>query len=113
MDPLVDPLLGNYDHSSISFPVKMGFKISNITFYRKVYLRSRVNWSRVGDDLCNFNWGAVYNAPNPVSELNKKITSLINRCVPSKVIRRKVNDKVWFNKNCVDALHNKQNAYHL
>ena len=32
-DPLVDPPLGNSDHSSISFSVKMGFKIPNITFF--------------------------------------------------------------------------------
>ena len=55
----------------------------------------------------------VYKSPNPVSDLNKVITSLINRRVPSKVIRRKGNDKSWFNKDCVNTFHNKQNAYRL
>ena len=41
--PLVDSPLGNSGHSSISFFVKMGFKIPNITFSRKVYLKSRIN----------------------------------------------------------------------
>ena len=50
---------------------------------------------------------------NPVSELNKVITSLIDRRLPSKFIRQKVNGKAWFNKDCVNAFHNKQNAYHL
>ena len=72
-----------------------------------------MNWSRVGEDLRNSNWSAVYNNPNPVSDLYKAITSLIDRFVPSKMIRRKVNDKAWFNKDCVNELHNKKNAYRL
>ena len=55
VDPLVDPSLGKSDYSSISFFVKMGFKILNITFSCKVYLNSRVDWPRVSEDLCNFN----------------------------------------------------------
>ena len=39
--------------------------------------------NRVGEDLRKFNWNAVYNSGNPVSELNKVITSLIDRRVPS------------------------------
>ena len=69
VDPLVDPPPGNSNHSSISFSVNMGFKIPNITFSHKVYLKSCVNWPRVSEDLCNFNWSMVYNSLNPVSEL--------------------------------------------
>ena len=89
----VDPLLGKFYNFSISFSLKMGFKNPNITFFKKVYLKSRVDWSRVSEDLCNFNWSAVYNSLNSVSELNKAITFLIDRRVPSKVIKGKVNDK--------------------
>ena len=80
----VDPPLGNFDHSSISFSVKIGFKILNITFPRKVYLKSRVDWPRVGESLRNFNWSVVYNSPNSVSELNKVITFLIEGVFPLK-----------------------------
>ena len=104
VDPLVDLPLGNFDDSSILFSVKIVFKITNITFSQK---------SRVGDDLSNFNWNVVYNSPNPVSEFNKVITSLIDRRVSSKIIRRRVNDKALFNKDCVNAFYNKQNAYRL
>ena len=62
VDPLLDPPLGNSDHSSISFSVKMGFKIPNISFSHKVYLKICVNLPHVGDDLYN--------------ELNNVITSL-------------------------------------
>ena len=54
-DPLVDSPLSNFDHSSCSFFVKMDLKIPNITFCRKMYLKSRVDWPRFGEDLCNFN----------------------------------------------------------
>ena len=72
-----------------------------------------VNWPFVGENLRNLNWSAVFESSNQISEVNKVITSLIDRQVPSKIIRQKVNNKVLFNKNCVNAFHNKQNAYCL
>ena len=77
VDPVVDPPLGNSDHSSISFSVKMGFKIPNITFSQKVYLKSRFDWPGVSEDLYNFNWSAIYNIPNPVSKF-KKVNNFFN-----------------------------------
>ena len=55
VDHSVDPPLGNSDHSSISFTVKMSFKITNITFFWKVYLKSRIGRPCDGEDLLNFN----------------------------------------------------------
>ena len=102
---VLDHILGDSDHSSISFSVKMNFKIPNISFSCKVYFKSRVDWPCVGNDLLNHNRNVVYKSPNPVSELIKVITSLIDRRVPSKVIRRKMNDKPWFNKDgCFHSL---------
>ena len=92
--------------STFSFLV---LKIPNISFFCKVYLKSRVDWPRIDEDIFNHNWSVVYNSPNSVSELNRVITFLINRRVPSKIIRRKVND----NENCVNAFHDKQNAYRI
>ena len=60
-----------------------------------------------------FLFFALYNSSNPVSELNKVITSLIDSCIPSRFIKQKVNDKAWFNEDCVNAFHNKQNLYHF
>ena len=47
------------------------------------------DWPRVGDDLLNHNWNVVYNRPNLVSEFSNVITSIINRRIPAKVIRKK------------------------
>ena len=89
VDPLVDPPLSNSDHSSISFFVKIGFKVPNISFSCKVDLKSRVHWPHFGDGLLNHNWSVIYNRLNPVSEFNKFITSLVDRRIPSKVISKK------------------------
>ena len=48
-----------------------------------------------------------------MSELNRVITSLIIRSVPSKVIRRKVNDKAWFNKDYINASELNQGLFYL
>ena len=71
---VVDPPLGISDHSSISFSVKIGFKIPNTTFSHKVYLKSRFDWPRFGDDFLNHKWSVVYNSSNPVSEYKNLIT---------------------------------------
>ena len=67
--------------------------------------------SRIGDNFFNYNWSIVYNSPIAVFEVSKVYTSLIGGRVPSEVIRLKVNDKVWFNKGCVEAFYKKQNIY--
>ena len=47
----------------------------------------------------------VCDSPNPVSKLNKVITSLTVWRVPSTVIRKKVNDKAWFRENYVNKMY--------
>ena len=74
-----------------------------------MYLKLCVDWPHFGNILYQI-LSVVYNHPNPVSVLNKLITSLIDRPVPSNVIRQRMNDKAWFNEDCVNAYHNKQNA---
>ena len=66
----------------------MSFKVSNILFSHKLY------WFCVGDDFLNHNWSMIYNNPNPVSEFKKIMISLVDRRVHSKVIRRRVNEKI-------------------
>ena len=89
----------------------MGFKIPNITFSHKMYLKLRVHWPLVGEDLFNSDWSAVYNSSNSVTQFHKVINSLIDRRIPSKFIRQKVDHIAWFNEDCVNAFRNKQNAY--
>ena len=60
VDLLINPPLGNSNHCSTSFSVKMGLKNWNILLSCKVYLKSRVDWPCVVDDLFNHNWSVVY-----------------------------------------------------
>ena len=50
-DCIVDPPLGKSDHSNMSFTLQLGFCIPSITFLSQVYLKSRVDWSRICQDL--------------------------------------------------------------
>ena len=62
---VLDPPLGNSDHSSITFSMKLSFKIHNISFSCKVYLIEVIcRLAHVGNDLFNCNWSVVYNTPN-------------------------------------------------
>ena len=72
-------------------------------------LNWHVYWPCVRDDFLIDNCSVVYNIPNPVSDFNWVITSLIDRSVSSKVVRLIVNDKPWLDEDCVNAFRNKQN----
>ena len=113
VDSVVKPPLGGSDHSCISFSLKLRFIIPNVSLSRKVYLKSRVDWPRVNSDLLNINWSQIYNSPNPAVELNNTLGSIIDRRVPTKIIRSRPSDKAWFNVDCINALNEKQSAYRL
>ena len=113
VDATVKPPLGGSDHSCITFSLKLGFAIPNVSFSRKVYLKSRVDWPRVNRDLEDINWSHIYKSPDPAIELNNILSSIIDRRVPTKTIRRRLSDKAWFNEDCVNAFNDKQSAYRL
>ena len=58
-------------------------------------------------------WSDVYNDPDPVVSLNDKLTSIIRRRVPTKIIKHRIKDKPWFNDDCINAFNDKQYAYRL
>ena len=101
------------DYSSISFTLQLGFYIPSITFSRQIYLKSRVDWSRICQDLQESTRGGVYNSPDSVNAFNDLLISIISRIVPTKIIRRRLTDEAWFDDNCINAFNDKQNAYRL
>ena len=109
----VVPPLGSSDHSALSFTLKLGFKVPNVQLTRKVFLKSRVDWHRVIDDVEGITWSNIYNAPDPIIELNNVLVNIIERRVPTKNITCKLKDKAWFNADCLRAFNDKQNAYRL
>ena len=60
----------------------------------------RVNWSVVCDAIGVLPWQSVWSANNPVERLNVHLSLLVERFVPTKVIRVLNKDKPWFNDDC-------------
>ena len=113
VDSAVKPPLGTADHSVISFTLKLSFSIPNVQFTRKVLLKSRIDWDRVTSDIRSIVWSDIYNSPDPIVQLNNILVTIINRRVPTKIIKSRLKDKAWFNSDCVKAFNDKQSAYRL
>ncbi|KAK3894304.1 hypothetical protein Pcinc_001927 [Petrolisthes cinctipes] len=104
--------VGTSDHNSISCKINLEFTVPDITITRKVYLKSRVNWDNVCDDVTNIQWNHILRSDDPVSSLNNSLLEILNRRVPSKLIKSRIKDKAWFDDDCKRAFNNKQAAYH-
>ena len=54
---------------------------------RKVFLKHQVNWDTVCGDIRGLPWRNIGLGDNPVEVLNKHLSLLVGRYVPTKVIR--------------------------
>ena len=107
------PPLGSSDHCTISCKVTTNAPMPDITFSRKVFIKSRADWVGVRADVQSIRWGDVYGAVCPITHLNQLLTGIISRRIPSKIIKTRMNDKPWFNDTCLQAFRDKQTAYRL
>ena len=105
--------VGTSDHCAIACNVKLQINVPDITFSRKVYIKSHINWDNVRLDFMNIKWSEIFHSRCPVSSLNTCLTNIISRRVPSKIIRTRMKDKAWFNDDCRRAFNDKQSAYKL
>ncbi|MEL6899152.1 MAG: hypothetical protein AAFP90_23870, partial [Planctomycetota bacterium] len=113
VDALVKPPLGNSDHSVISFDLMLRSSVPNVQFSQLVYLKYRTDWTAVNRDLDGIQWSGIYRSDNPIEALNDTLVSIIGRRVPTKVIKSRMKDKVWFDDRCRSAYQDKQEAYGL
>ena len=56
-------------------------------------------------------WRSIWNANNPVERLNVHLSLLVDRFVPTKVIRERNKEKRWFKDDCRLAFDIKQGAH--
>ena len=54
----------------------------------------------------------IWSSDNPVEVLNKHLSLLVGRYVPTKIIRVSNKDKPWFDDLCRSAFDLKQEAHH-
>ena len=113
VDATVKPPLGSSDHCVISFDLKLRSPIPDISFSRKVYIKSRTDWSGVLQDLDEVRWSGIYCSPNHVEALNATLLSIINRRVLTKIIKSRLKDKAWFNEECRSSFQANQEAFDL
>ena len=74
-------------------------------------MKHQDNWNTVCGAIQDLPWSNIWLADNPVEVLNKHLSLLVGRYVPTKVIRVLNKDKTGFNDQCRDALGLKQEAH--
>ena len=107
---VVSPL-GSTDHSGLSFNIQTSFPIPDEPISRKVFLKSRANWTGVIADFNNIVWREVLHSDSPIDSLNSVLLNISERRIPSKIIRSRRKDSAWFNDDCRRAQREKQVAY--
>lgn len=105
--------VGTSDHALISLVVKTEQPVPDISYSCKIYMKSQADWNGILHDLLCLNWSQLYNSVDPVVPLNENLVNIIDRRIPSRVLRYRVKDKPWFNDDCRRAYLEKQEAYHL
>ena len=103
--------IGNSDHSSQSALISMAQEVPNLCVSTKVFLKHQVNWNTVCGEIQDLLWRNIWHADNHLEVLNKYLSLLVGRYVPTKVIRVRNKDKPWFDDQCRHAFGLKQEAH--
>ena len=99
------------DHSSLSAVISTAQPVRNLCVSRKVFLKHQVNWNTVCGAMRDLPWSNIWSSANPVEVLNKHLSLLVGRYVPTKIIRVRNKDKPWFDDQCRRAFDLKQEAH--
>ena len=103
--------IGNSDHSSLSAVISMAQAVPNLCVSRKVFLKHQVNWNTVCGAIRELHWHTIWLSDNPVEVLNEHLSLLVGCYVPTKVIRVRNKDKLWFDDQCKHDFGLKQEAH--
>lgn len=105
--------IGTSDHSFVSATIQTEQIVPQLSFTRKVYLKSQGNWGGVRSDLSDLDWPRLYHQEDAIEPLNAAIVEIIDRHIPSRNITFRNKDKAWFNDDCRRAFLDKQEAFNL
>ena len=109
----VNPPLGSSDHCTLKINAELNQIVPDVTYSRKVYLKSRADWPGIQQDLSELDWGNLYKDPNVIENLNIHLARIIDRRIPSRILKSRLKDKPWFNAECKLVYQEKQEAYNL
>ena len=103
--------IGNSDHSSLSAAISIAQAVPNLCVSMKVFLKHQVHWNTVCGAIQELPGHNIWLSANPVEVLNKHLSLLVGRYVPTKVIRVRNKDKPWFDDQCRHAFGLMQEAH--
>ena len=83
--------IGNSDHSSLSAVISMAQAVPNLFVSMRVFLKYQINWNTVCGAVQDLPWRNIWLVDNPVDVLNKHLSLLVGRYVPTKVILARIN----------------------
>ena len=105
--------IGTSDHCYVSAIIKTEHAVPDISFSRKICLKSQADWDGILNDLCELDWPDIYRQVDFVASMNDGFERIIVRRILSRVIKFRMKDKAWFNEDCKRANLAKQEAYQL
>ena len=112
VDVQVRAPIGSSDHRALRVDLTLEQQVPQFSVRKEVYLKGRVCWDAVRDDLAAASWGDVYRSPEPEVAFADVLLNVVRRRVPSKVLRMRSTDKPWFTAECRRAYDLKQTAHH-
>ena len=68
-------------------------RVPEFSVRKEVYLKGRVHWDAVRDDLASTSWGDVYRSPEPDLVFTDALVGVVRRRVSTKVISSQSTDK--------------------
>ena len=105
--------IGTSDHSYVSLAIKTEQAVPDVSFSRKIYIKSRADWDGILRDLSTVNWPDIYRQVDSITSFNAICTEILDKRIPSRIINFRNRDKAWFNDECKRAYQERQEAYHL
>ena len=105
--------IGTSDHCYVSAIIKTEHTVPDISFSRKIYLKSKADWDGILNDLRKLDWPDIYRQADIIVSVNDGFERIIVKHTPSQVIKFCTKDKAWFNEDCRQANLAKQKAYQL
>ena len=105
--------IGSSDYSSLSLSIQMLQLPPKFSIERDVFLKDKVKWEAVNNDVSNICWSNIYKHPEPIQSLNDDLLKILKRHVPTKIIKFRSTDKCWFTEGCRLAYDRKQEGYRI
>ena len=105
--------IGTSDHSYVSVTIRTEQTVPDVSFSRKIYIKSRADWNGILQELSTVDWPDIYHQVDSISSFNATCTEVLDKRIPSRVIKFYNRDKAWFSHEYKWTYQERQEVYHL